>query len=79
MNHDATRLDGQLHQVQCHQVQRLAEDDFLSPLTINERNDLVGPGVCQTSARCSDKGFLPMSLGGLLRSAQLAHAQTDGS
>ena len=43
-------------------MQRLAEDDFLSPLTIDERNDPVGPDVCQTSARCSDKGFLPMSL-----------------
>ena len=53
---------GNFIRLQCHQVQRLAEDDFLSPLTIDERNDLVGPDVCQTSARCSDKGFLPMSL-----------------
>ncbi len=37
-------------------------DAFLLPLTIDEVNDPVGPQVSETSARCSDKGFLAMSL-----------------
>ena len=53
MNHNATRLNGQRRQVQLHQVQRLAEDDFLSPLTINERNDPVGPGCLPDNSRAA--------------------------
>ena len=39
---------------------------FLSPLEINERNDEVGPCASQTGQRCSDKGFLSMSLANYL-------------
>jgi REP element-mobilizing transposase RayT len=37
-------------------------DSFLSPLTINERTDPVGPCVSAGGQRCSDKGFLAMRL-----------------
>jgi hypothetical protein len=36
-------------------------DRFLSPLTINERADTLGPHASEDGFRCSDKGFLPMS------------------
>jgi REP element-mobilizing transposase RayT len=38
---------------------RLA-DAFLSPLTINEAADPIGPCPSVTGKRCSDKGFLPL-------------------
>jgi hypothetical protein len=41
-------------------VVRLA-DHFLSPLSINERHDPIGPTLNQAGFRCSDKGFLPMT------------------
>jgi hypothetical protein len=38
-------------------------DRFLSPITINERSDAkLGPHVSQSGHRCSDKGFLAMSV-----------------
>jgi REP element-mobilizing transposase RayT len=36
-------------------------DDFLSPITIDERNDPLGPRPSRNNKRCSDKGFLAMS------------------
>jgi len=39
---------------------------FLSPLEIDERSDDVGPCASQTGQRCSDKGFLSMSLASYL-------------
>jgi hypothetical protein len=42
-------------------VVRLA-DRFLSPLSINERHDAIGPALNRTGDRCSDKGFLPIPL-----------------
>ncbi|QDS86093.1 hypothetical protein EC9_02510 [Rosistilla ulvae] len=35
---------------------------FLAPLFLDERNAQVGPCIAATSRRCSDKGFLSMSL-----------------
>jgi len=37
-------------------------DRFLSPLELDERSGDVGPCGGPTGVRCSDKGFLPMSL-----------------
>ncbi len=39
-----------------------SRDCMLSPLSIDERNDPVGPNASVTGRRCSDKGFLAMSL-----------------
>ena len=36
-------------------------DFFLAPLTIDERNDPLGPSASQSGKRCSDKGFISMS------------------
>ncbi|MEQ1830936.1 MAG: hypothetical protein ABL921_33630 [Pirellula sp.] len=36
-------------------------DSFLSPLTIDEKNDAIGACANQSRQRCSDKGFLSMS------------------
>ena len=36
-------------------------DTFLSPLTIDEKNDSIGACANQTKQRCSDKGFLSLS------------------
>ena len=36
-------------------------DCFLAPLTIDERNDPIGPCASQSGKRCSDKGFISMS------------------
>ena len=36
-------------------------DSFLSPLTIDEKNDALGACANQARQRCSDKGFLSMS------------------
>ncbi len=36
-------------------------NSFLSPLTIDEKNDSVGTCASQSRQRCSDKGFLSMS------------------
>ncbi len=35
-------------------------DSFLAPVELNEASGDVGPCVSRSSARCSDKGFLPM-------------------
>jgi len=37
-------------------------DSFLSPLTIDEKRDSIGACAHQTRQRCSDKGFLSMSI-----------------
>ena len=37
-------------------------DRFLSPLSIDERHDPIGPDACANGFRCSEKGFLPMSV-----------------
>ncbi|TWU41614.1 hypothetical protein Q31b_30650 [Novipirellula aureliae] len=37
-------------------------DAFLAPLSIDEQLDPVGPCASDSSKRCSDKGFLPISL-----------------
>ncbi|GAA5506909.1 hypothetical protein [Novipirellula caenicola] len=37
-------------------------DSFLTPVTIDERSGEIGPCVSKSGKRCSDKGFLPMSL-----------------
>ncbi|WP_231612689.1 transposase, partial [Novipirellula galeiformis] len=37
-------------------------DRFLAPVSIDERSDEIGPCVSRSGKRCSDKGFLPMSL-----------------
>ncbi len=39
----------------------IASDDHLSPVEIDEKNDPIGPHLSQNGARCSDKGFLPMT------------------
>jgi hypothetical protein len=36
------------------------KDAFLSPLTINEQTDPIGPVPSQSGKRCSDKGVLAM-------------------
>ncbi|WP_373652133.1 hypothetical protein [Schlesneria sp. DSM 10557] len=36
-------------------------DRFLAPLPLDERNGKTGPVACRTGARCSDKGFLPIT------------------
>ena len=41
----------------------LIPDGFLSPLTLDERGGELGPVPNAAGTRCSDKGFLPMSLG----------------
>ncbi len=37
-------------------------DEFLSPVSIDERFGNIGPDVSQEETRCSDKGFLAMSV-----------------
>jgi hypothetical protein len=37
-------------------------DAFLCPLSIDARTDRIGPDVSPNPARCSDKGYLPMSV-----------------
>ena len=37
-------------------------DSFLAPISIDERSGEIGPCVSKSGKRCSDKGFLPMSL-----------------
>ena len=58
-------------------------DSFLVPLTIDEKKDPIGPCPNQTRQRCSDKGFLSMSLGDYLElldaSARLVRADKSGS
>jgi len=39
-----------------------SSDSFLSPLTIDEQVDPVGPCASESRKRCSDKGFLAMSI-----------------
>jgi hypothetical protein len=38
------------------------DDAFLSPLTINEQTDPIGPSPSQNGKRCSDKGVLAMPI-----------------
>lgn len=39
-----------------------SSDAFLSPLTIDEQSDPIGPCTNQNGRRCSDKGFLAVSI-----------------
>jgi hypothetical protein len=39
-----------------------AHDGFLSPLELDEQHGELGPCGCRSGARCSDKGFLAMSV-----------------
>jgi hypothetical protein len=41
-------------------------DRFLSPITINEQTDPIGPVASTGGFRCSDKGFLPIPVAGYL-------------
>ena len=41
-------------------------DSFLAPLTIDEKNDPMGACANRSRERCSDKGFLSMSIGDYL-------------
>ena len=73
---EAVVTDGQDQQPA---VQRLSVADFLSPLPIDEQNDPVGPRESQSSARCSDKGYLAMSLSSYLELLDWAARQpVDG-
>ncbi len=38
-------------------------DDFLSPVSIDERKDRLGAHLSRNEKRCSDKGFLAMAVG----------------
>ena len=40
----------------------IAPDTFLAPLTIDEKNDSIGACANQSRERCSDKGFLSISM-----------------
>ena len=42
--------------------EQVAADRFLSPLTIDERHDPIGPDASSDGFRCSNKGFLPLTL-----------------
>jgi hypothetical protein len=42
--------------------QQSPEDAFLSPLTINEQTDPIGPSPSRNGKRCSDKGVLAMPI-----------------
>ncbi|WP_397570597.1 transposase [Schlesneria sp. T3-172] len=42
-------------------------DQFLAPLPLKERDGKIGPVANRTGARCSDKGFLPMTQDDYLR------------
>jgi hypothetical protein len=42
--------------------EQVVGDRFLSPLTIDERHDPIGPDSSSDGFRCSDKGFLPLSV-----------------
>jgi hypothetical protein len=60
-----------------------ARDACLSPVTIDERNDPIGPHASRNGKRCSDKGFLAMSTLEYLQvldwSARLTVASKRGS
>lgn len=43
-------------------IQGNAMDSFLAPLQIDEQSDPIGPSVSESGQRCSDKGFLAMTL-----------------
>jgi hypothetical protein len=43
------------------------DDAFLSPLTINEQTDPIGPSPSHNGKRCSDKGVLAMPIEEYLR------------
>ena len=56
---------------------------FLSPLTIDEKRDSIGPCPSTTNQRCSDKGFLSISIADYLElldaTARIARADKAGS
>ena len=41
---------------------QVVADRFLSPLTIDERHDPIGPDASSDGFRCSQKGFLPLTV-----------------
>lgn len=43
-------------------VERLTADAFLAPLSVDERTDPTGPNESKLPSRCSDRGYLGMSL-----------------
>nr|WP_052329595.1 transposase [Rhodopirellula sp. SWK7] len=45
---------------------RHSRDSFLSPVSIDELTDPIGPCASESGERCSDKGFLPMTLASYL-------------
>lgn len=48
-------------------ISSIRSDAFLSPLTIDENSDQSGPYASESPYRCSDKGFLPISLNDYLQ------------
>ena len=42
--------------------EQVVADRFLSPLTIDERHDPIGPDASRDGFRCSEKGFLPLTV-----------------
>ena len=60
---DHTSVQKRIESFKNNESPRGAEADaFLSPLTIDERTDPVGPCASRTGKRCSDKGFLAVPL-----------------
>jgi len=62
---EAQRSEALSSEAQCVEESnpdRETADSFLAPLSIDEQSDPVGPCVSSSASRCSDKGFLAMSL-----------------
>ena len=56
------RIEAEQKKTSAETGQEAAPDRFLSPLELDERGDELGPCCHRDGARCSDKGFLPMSV-----------------
>ncbi|TWU03457.1 hypothetical protein Pla100_03840 [Neorhodopirellula pilleata] len=62
---EAQRSEDQSSEAQCVEESnpdRETADSFLAPLSIDQQSDPVGPCVSSSAFRCSDRGFLAMSL-----------------
>ena len=63
-------------------IERTTGASFLSPLTIDEKNDSIGACANPSGVRCSDKGFLSMSIEDYLElldaSARIVRADKTG-
>jgi hypothetical protein len=63
---DHTSVQTRIEAMTTHEIdqqsneQHPPRDAFLSPLTINEQTDPIGPSASQNGKRCSDKGVLAM-------------------